>query len=126
MPATDLTVSDLERSIARVVSGLGEQERATLLAFAEFLQSRQPRRETAPLEPLAIPRPDVETVIEAIRRLTQTYPMIARRRVMNDTANLMTQHALHRRPAIEVIDELEVVFRRHYEGVIAERGEEEG
>lgn len=51
----------------------------------------------------------------AIKRLTQTYPMLDRRKLLADTSKYVAQHALEGRSAVEVIDELEVVFSRHYE-----------
>jgi hypothetical protein len=59
-------------------------------------------------------RPEGESVVMAIKRLTRTYPMIDRRKLMGPTSLLMSQHALQGRAATEVIDELEVVFERHY------------
>jgi hypothetical protein len=35
--------------------------------------------------------------------------------MLNETSVLMTQHVISGRDAAEVIDELEVLFRRHYE-----------
>lgn len=96
----------------------GEQQQ-TLIEFAEFLAARAPLGDdatpSAPAEPLPIARPATETVVMAIKRLTQTYPMLDRRKLFTDTSRYMAQHALEGRPAAEVIDELEVVFSRHYE-----------
>lgn len=50
----------------------------------------------------------------AIKRLTRTYPMLDRRKLMGPTSLLVSQHALQGRPAAAVIDELEMVFARHY------------
>jgi hypothetical protein len=57
----------------------------------------------------------------AIKRLTQTYPMLDRRKLFGDTSKFVAQHALEGRPAMEVIDELEIVFAKHFEKV---RGEQ--
>ena len=56
----------------------------------------------------------VESVVAAIRRLSTSYPMLDRRRLLNVTSSRMTQHTLHGRPAPEVIDELEQVFAAEY------------
>jgi hypothetical protein len=40
--------------------------------------------------------------------------MLDRRRLLNLTSSRMTQHILHGRPAVEVIDELEQVFAAEY------------
>ena len=60
-------------------------------------------------------------VTMAIRRLVRTYPMLDPKRLMAEASQFMAQHALNGRPAVEVIDELEKVFARHYQGML-ERG----
>ncbi len=96
-------------------------EQENLLAFAEFLLQRAPRQATSPrppdLEPVDIPRPESESVVAAIRRLSQTFPMLAKDELLHEASTLMTAHVMHGRSAVDVIDELEVVFRRHYERV---------
>ena len=98
---------------------LGEADRATLLAFAEFLAARAAAGgdlAAAPVlgRPNLLPRPPGESVVAAIRRLSTSYPMLDRRRLLNLTSSRMTQHILHGRPAPEVIDELEQVFAAEY------------
>jgi hypothetical protein len=45
--------------------------------------------------------------------------MLEPNKLLNDTSNQMTRHMLHSVPAVEVVDELERVFRQHYETYIA-------
>ncbi|MEJ5211976.1 MAG: hypothetical protein WHV61_11195 [Burkholderiales bacterium] len=106
-----------DRQLLRLFRALPEQDRATLLAFAEFLAARTPRP-APPREPLAIPRPAGEKVVQAIRRLRETYPMLDHGKMLNEVSQLMTQHVVHGRPAAEVIDELELLFRAHYERLV--------
>jgi hypothetical protein len=96
-------------------SRLDDDNRDSLLAFAEFLLSRQPplQRPSLPL-PLDIQRPDDETVVAAIRRLRETYPMIPRARVFDKSSALMSEHILAGREVEEVIDELEALFDQEY------------
>jgi hypothetical protein len=54
----------------------------------------------------------------AIKRLTRTYPMLDRRKLIGRTSQLMAEHALQGRAAVEVIDELEMVFERYYRDTI--------
>lgn len=112
-----------QQKLVRLYRKLNAEDRATLLSFAAFLGQRA-GRETASLtatpptaEPERIPRPAEETVIAAIRRLTATYPMVDRDVLLHETADLMSAHVLQARAADDVIDELEAVFRRHYERV---------
>lgn len=68
-------------------------------------------------EPEDIPRPEQETVIQAIKRLSATYPMLDRRILFDEASMFMMQHTMEGRDAVEIIDELELVFRRHYESL---------
>lgn len=105
-----------ERKLLRLYRGLPAAQRAGLLDYAEYLASRAPsEEEEKPKQPLPIPRPADESVIRAIRRLKQTYPMLDANRLLHETSSLMAQHVVHKRPAAEVIDELEALFRRHYD-----------
>ncbi|HRH79984.1 MAG TPA: hypothetical protein PLW81_02955 [Thiobacillaceae bacterium] len=112
-----------ERRLLRLFRALPETRRAGLLDYAEFLLARD--RGSADSEnidtPLDIPRPARENVVKAIKRLTATYPMLDRGKLLHDTSALMTQHLVHGRSAGEVIDELEGVFRSHYEAHLQTR-----
>ena len=110
---------DVSRRLAEIAGRLPEEQQRTLLQFAEFLLAQVPEAaEDAPLpEPKDIPRPEQESVIKAMRRLSETYFMLERGPLLNETSALMAQHVMHGRSAVEVIDELEIVFSRHYEKV---------
>lgn len=106
--------SNTEKRLREILSDLPDAQAAALLEYAEFLATRYggPKEITSPLD---IPRPSEESVVKAIRRLGATYPMLDRSKMLNETSSLMTQHVLHGRAAAEVIDELEIMFKRHYE-----------
>lgn len=100
---------------------LDSADQSTLLAFAEFLVFRSGSvRETGPVVsqdiagPEAIPRPPEESVVAAIKRLSKTYPMIDKKEILAETSDLVSQHVIQKREAVSVIDELEIVFERHY------------
>ncbi len=108
-----------ERRLTKLYSRLGEVDRSSLLAFAEFLVERMDREPSAagpaPLrQPKPIPRPEKESVVGAIKRLASTYEMLDRADMLNETSSLMTAHVMHGRAAKDVIDELERVFAEHY------------
>ena len=108
-------MNSTEKRLLRLFRDLGNQERETLFAFAEFLNTRAAPQPPSELPtPELIPRPENESVVAAIKRLSASYPMLDKGRMLNDTSNLMTQHVMQGRPADEVVDELEEVFRRHY------------
>lgn len=98
---------DGEDELLRLYRGLDARRRRELMHFARGLAAP-----AAPPRPE--PRPEGESVVLALRRLTRSYPMLDRRRLMGPASMLMAQHALQGRAASEVIDELELVFERHY------------
>lgn len=106
-----------EKRLREILDELPEAQATALLEYAEFLAARYggPKEISTPLD---IPRPERESVVKAIKRLGATYPMLDRSRMLNETSVLMTQHVIHGRDAIEVIDELEILFRTHYEKMI--------
>ena len=97
-----------------------------LLDFAEFLASRLADHAEHGKETLEIPppekitRPDKESVVVAVKRLSATYPMINKDKLLDETSSLVTQNMLQGRDAVEVIDELEVIFKKHYEILLEE------
>lgn len=107
-----------QRRLLQWFDALGEQDRASLLAFAQFLSSRETGADRSePMvvaEPRPIPRPDQESVVGAIKRLSSSYFMLDTRAMLNDTASLMSAHVLQGRRAAEVIDALEDLFLEHY------------
>jgi hypothetical protein len=112
----------VEQRLLALFRQLSEQDRATLVSFARYLAQQQNDTETdeageamGSTEPLAIERPQQETVIAAMRRLRATYPMLDTRHLLDEASTLMSGHLLQGRPAVQVIDELEALFVRHYE-----------
>jgi hypothetical protein len=103
---------------------LSASDLETLTRFAGFLLSEhgvaaaaQATGAPAPVpipEPESIPRPDTETVVTAVKRLSKTYFMLDKKKMLGVTSDLMTQHIVQGRDASDVIDELEATFRQHY------------
>ena len=116
-----------EAKLLDVFARLALADRNSLLAFAEFLHARgpsvntagtiaiPPKQEAERPKPLDIPRPENESVVAALKRLTATYQMLDKSKLLNDTSGLVTQHIMQGRPQAEVVDELEVIFARHYQ-----------
>lgn len=111
------TGSAEEKRLRKLYRNMSSQDQATLLRFAEFLAG-SPTLDVEPMtefpNPESIPRPEQESVVKAIKRLTATYPMVPRERLLNETSSLMTAHVIHGKSAPAVIDELEVMFAQHY------------
>ncbi len=122
IPVADLHISGREKKMLQLFRKLNREQQESVQAFAEFLLSRTEDNDAVQEEipePQPIPRPEEESVVKAIKRLTATYPMIDRQSILNQTSALMAQHIMQGRAAAEVIDELEVIFRTHYEKLLS-------
>lgn len=101
-----------ERRLLELFRAMEGRDREAVLALAEFLGGRA--LPLAVLEPLVIPRPAQESVPAAMKRLRESYPMLDAARLLGEAAGLMSEHLLRGRAAVEVIDDLEALFERHY------------
>lgn len=126
-------MSDEQSRLLEVFAALAPNERDTLLAFAEFLSARSPTGAAPRVAPVAqtpaelpvvqhIPRPGRESVVAALKRLSLTYPMLDKNKLLTETSGLVTKHIMERREAAGVIDELEAIFLAHYQAWLAESG----
>jgi hypothetical protein len=109
-------VPSLDKRLQEILDQLPEAQVQQLLEYAQFLLARHGAKNPN-VEPLVIPRPAEESVVKAIQRLRETYPMLDPAKLLNETAALMMQHVMQGRDASVVIDELEVLFQRHYRKV---------
>jgi len=110
-----------QQRLQRIFRQLPPEQQQTLLAFAEFLHSNSVKEPKPPATPQLKPRPSDESVVGAIKRLALSYPMLDKAVMLNETSRLMTEHIMHGRDKIEVIDELEAVFLRHYEKLMQKK-----
>ncbi|KPK55713.1 MAG: Crp/Fnr family transcriptional regulator [Thiotrichales bacterium SG8_50] len=109
-----------ERRLLDVFRRLPDAEADMLVGFAQFLAQRAGASAAEIAEPKSIPRPANESVVAALKRLSESYPMLDKAKMLNDTSMLVAEHVMTGREAAEVIDELELVFRRHYEALTRE------
>ncbi len=120
-----MTKASNEKQLVQIFKQLNEVDQSSILSFAEFLISKsglgsELNNETKILEnPVDIKRPEDEKVVIAIKRLSKTYPMIKKSSVFDKAAKLMTDHMLHGKNAVLVIDELELLFDGHYKQYVA-------
>lgn len=109
-----------QRELLALYGKLGDVDQLSLLSFARFLVSQShtaadaPAPEPVSQTPLDITRPEKESVIKAIRRLTETYPMLDTKDMIDGTSLLMSAHILQGRSAKRVVDELELLFEQRY------------
>ncbi len=132
-------MSDIQEQLLACLQTLSAEEQRSLLDFARYLAERNgavslpdpaqlapvaAERKPEPLpEPRDMERPESEKVVAAIKRLSQTYFMLDKTRMLGHTSGLMTQHIMAGRDAREVIDELEGIFRREYDEMRARHEE---
>jgi len=110
-----------ERQLLDYYQRLGPDGQATLLAFAEFLCQRgpstvdPPRAERVEIpEPVPIVRPEQESVVAGLKRLSQTYPMLSKTEMLRATSDLVARTIMLGTDPAQVIDQLEDIFREHY------------
>ena len=93
---------------------LDDERKTSLFDYAEFLLSKGDPVKKEMVEPLDISRPEEETVVGAIRRLKETYPMIESMAVFSSASSLMTEHMVKGRDVVEVIDEMQELFENFH------------
>jgi hypothetical protein len=103
------------KALADIFNTLDSDQQQSLFDYAEFLQSKGATGKQEISDPVNIPRPENETVVGAIKRLKQSYPMIDSMEVFAIASNLMTDHMIKGRDAEEVINEIEALFENTYE-----------
>jgi len=122
--SVDQMSSDVEK-LSQIYAALSVQDQASLLAFAEFLQQRSGAVASVPeheiQEPELIPRPEEESVIAALKRLSASYPMLERKPMFDKISAVMMKHTMPGVPAADIIDELEPMFREQYEAYVERR-----
>jgi hypothetical protein len=114
-----------DKRLLELFRGLSERDQESMLDYAQFLAQRTAAGTERRLpEPLDVPRPDKESVVKAMKRLSATYPMLDKSRLLHEATGLMSQHVMEGRDPDDVIDELEALFRSYYEQFVEEWGEE--
>jgi len=74
-----------QQQLQRIFRQLPPEQQQTLLAFAEFLHSNSIKEPKPPAAPQIKPRPPDESVVAAIKRLAQSYPMLDKAVMLNET-----------------------------------------
>lgn len=125
-----IKVSGTSQKLLQYYHQMNPQGQEMLLAYAEFLSQRyaEPQHGTKPQpsegdgtyakgdlpEPQHLPRPEQESVIAALKRLSNSYAMLDKKTLLSESANLVSDHLLRGRPAAEVINDLENLFATRY------------
>lgn len=104
--------------LATLAADLPDEALDSLVEFAGFLRTKYPVIEQPVLEITAIDRPDNESVVKAIKRLSKTYPMLDKKILFEQTSIAMTAHVMQQVSPKESIDRLEAVFRKEYDALL--------
>ncbi|MDH5301634.1 MAG: Crp/Fnr family transcriptional regulator [Gammaproteobacteria bacterium] len=104
-----------EKQLINLFRELDEAKRGSVLDFARFLREQVKEQDVALPEPQWVAPKPGETVVGAIKRLSASYPMLDKAKMLDETSTLVTQHVMQGRNKLEVIAELEQVFALHYE-----------
>jgi hypothetical protein len=114
----------LVQKLQQIAKQLPSAQQQTVLDFAQFLlaqhRAKVDEKPAVLAEPKLLPRPQDESVIAAIRRLAQSYPMLDKAVMLNETSHLMTEHVLQGRDRVSVIDQLEQIFWQHYQTYLSQ------
>jgi hypothetical protein len=128
IPIRPMAGNQVRRRLVEVFEQLNDADRESMMAFAEFLAQRSSRQGgdtrpvPSPVKPKDLPRPERESVIAAVRRLSANYPMIEKSTLLHETSELVSSHVLQGRNAKSVIDDLESLFARQYQTYLNEFG----
>ncbi len=106
------------QALIDLYESMDEERKLSLSDFADFLYAKAGPvvKEIPP--PEEIPRPEVETVVGAVKRLKGKYFMIESMSVFSTASALMTDHMVKGRDVIEVIDEMEILFEAAYKNLL--------
>lgn len=119
-------MSKNQQKLLALIQALPEQECQAAIHYIEYLAHKaslsDKNAEASGVEPktveiqqpLDIPRPETETVVAAIKRLSKTYSMLDKAALLSQASTFMTQHIMQGRDAKDVIDELEDMFKQRY------------
>lgn len=103
-------------------SDLDASQRQSLLDFAGYLHQIATEIKTPLPEPLSLQPATDETVVGAMQRLSESYSMVNKDHILHELSALMAQHLMQGRPATEVIEEIEAVFKRQYQRMLDQQG----
>ena len=111
-----------EQHLTELFRQLSAADQLTLLAFGEFLASRGSSGAVVPVkeavviaDPVVIERPPGESIVAALKRLSKTYPMLDKTKTLAASSDLVATNIMQGADPVEVINQLEGIFRSLYE-----------
>ena len=104
-----------EKQLLEAYQSLDKEVQKSLMDYADFLVSRYGKDKKQLSEPAHIEAPENESVVAAIKRLSASYSMLDKGKMLHETSALMAEHVMQGREAAEVICDLERMFQKYYE-----------
>ncbi len=104
-----------EKKLLHLYRCLTAEDQFSLLRFGAFLAQNNTEEIAVIDDPQPIEASDNETVIGALKRLSASYFMLDKALLLSETSTLVTQHVTQGRAKEAVIEELEMLFKTHYE-----------
>lgn len=137
-------MTDQRQALLDYYQDLSAQDQYSLLRYAEFLStgvvsnvsfagdfvkdsstsSQDERSSTRQVvaKPEKIERPEDETVVAALKRMSATYPMLEKNKLLNKASELVAQHIMFGKPAVVVIKDIEAMFAEAYDKFVEDFG----
>ncbi|MBI1422818.1 MAG: Crp/Fnr family transcriptional regulator [Gammaproteobacteria bacterium] len=128
------TLNAQEKQLLAYLRKLSQADAHALLRFAAYLAGETPDAVQTPAtsagsdsaaaeipEPQLAERPENERVVDALKRLRASYPMLDTKKLLDKASTLVAQHVMFAKPAKDVIDEVEKLFAEAYDTFVRER-----
>ena len=118
-----MSISNKERTLLEHFNNLNESKQQQLIEFALFLDNQNETSPGSPhkkKEPNNIPRPEKENVIQAISRLSKTYSMLSKTKLLAPASELLSSSVMQKADPTETIDKLEIEFKKNYQEYLAD------
>lgn len=106
----------VEKQLLKIYRDLADVDQQALLKFAAYLKASQKIELPVDFDDKVISETyKGETVVGALKRLSGDYPMLDQPEILDQAANLMSDHVLRGRAEDDVISELGMLFDRYYQ-----------
>jgi hypothetical protein len=130
-------LTEQEQQLLDYFRTLSQQDTHALLRYAAFLAGSEAattkdtigqadtveqQTDTEIPQPQFIKRPENERVVDALKRLSNSYPMLEKKTLLDKASGLVAQHIMFGKPAKDVIDEIENLFADAYDAYVKEAG----
>lgn len=133
-------MTEQEQTLLDLFRKLSEQDAQSLLRFAEFMatsgapvavqtgsqqldEATDDTTQQAEIpQPESIDRPEEERVVDALKRLSATYYMLDKKKLLDKASEQVAQHVMFGIPARQAIDQIEEIFKQAYDKFVEEAG----